>query len=81
MSRLKLSAGGSAYVSKCLRFECPVCKKTFLIHPDRWLLHLQQCLQGAQYEYILALYLKEKNEITKQNMEILMLDFHDSTLN
>ena len=77
MSRLKLTAGGSKYVSECLRYECRICKDTLLLHPNRWPVHVQECCKKLDLEYLIYLYKTESSTLLKQLFEKEVLLRHN----
>jgi hypothetical protein len=81
MSSLKLSAGGSNYISQCLRYYCPNCKRDFLVHPDRWKVHMEDCFSGLALSELIYLRDQAQDVTTKQGVELAMLECHDSTTN
>lgn len=80
MSRLKLTAGGPQYVSEFIRYPCPNCKKSFLIHPSRWSVHLSECLKDVTLDELTFFRENELNAETKNILEKTMLYHHNSRM-
>lgn len=80
MSYHKLPTINKTYLSECLRFSCPHCKKAFFILPSRWNLHLEECLEGLTFDKLVLLRKEALDVITRQGIELLMMRGHHNSI-
>jgi len=80
MTRIKLTAGGSKFVSECLRLDCPSCKNTLLLHPSRWPNHIEECCNSLS-TIELSFFYSQATGLVKELIGKKLISHHNSTEN
>jgi len=77
--RIKLTAGGQAYVSKFKRYKCPITDKLYLVHPNRLPIILAKNAENLSINEVVRVLQSIEDPEVKDIISRLILERYESS--